>query len=390
MKYTFIKVSILLVVALQGRFELQCTRMFFDEQGCFKTLQNIDKNRQPINHKQTGVHKAIHSRNEKGIIVNSKSYDTNHNMVEQVNRNSQTKYYTNLAGIISPNLEYLGRGEISAEEAKTLKHYKFTYENNKILKIQYFDKEQPNDNSYYGTHEVRYNYLDNKLTRSYYNIKGNKATTYRHYYLGDNIHQEVFELDENKNKVSMILKDSLNNQIESGLGSYVFKFEKIDDSTFIQTQFNIDGKPNILTTYFPFYKTKIFTDKSGFLYSITNIDDFGNIAMNKDAGYASIVFDFDDYGNELGWSFKDTSNNLSNRKNYLNMDYGFAKVVYNFNWENKKLGLHNGFEESYFDKENKPVENDKGIHLINYEFDKNGVLLRLKRYNLDGIKLNNR
>lgn len=345
----------------------------------------FDENGQPINHKLSGVHKVIHSRNEKGVIVNSKRYDTNHNLVEQVKRNNQTKYYTNLAGIISPNLEYLGRGEISSEDAKILKHYKFTYENNKILKIQYFDKEQPNDNSYYGTHEVRYDYLDNKLIRSYYNTNGNKATAYRHYYLGDNIHHEVFEIDKKNNKTSLTLKDSLNNQIGSGLGSYVFKFEKIDERTFIQTQFKKDGSPNILTTYFPFYKAKISTEKRGFLYSITNVDDFGNIAMHKDAGYASIVFDFDNYGNELGWSFKDNSNNLSNRKDYLNMDYGFAKVVYNFNWENKKLGLHNGFEEAYFDKENKPVENDKGIHLIKYEYDKKGIFKGMKRFNLDGF-----
>ncbi|MCB0383238.1 MAG: hypothetical protein KDD05_08050, partial [Psychroserpens sp.] len=90
---------------------------------------------------------------------------------------------------------------------------------------------------------------------------------------------------------------------------------------------------------------------------------------------------------ELGWSFKDVSNNLSNRKNYLDMDYGFAKVVYSFNWENKKLGLHNGFEETYFDMENKPIENDKGIHFIKYIYDENGNYLGLKRFNLDGFNL---
>jgi hypothetical protein len=356
-----------------GRFLL--SESYFDEKG------------QPVNHKLTGIHKIIHSRNKQGVIVSSKRYDTNHNLVEQVNRNNQTKYYTNLAGIISPNLEYMGRGEISAEEAKTLKHYKFIYEGNRVLKIQYFDKEQPSDNSYYGSHEVRYDYLDNKLIRSYYNVNGNKATTYRHYYLGDNIHREVFEIDKKNNKISLILKDSLNNQIESGLGSYVFKFEKFDERTFIQTQFKKDGNPNILTTYFPFYKAKISTGKRGFLRSITNVDAEGNLTMNEEAGYASIVFDFDDYGNELGWSFRDTSNNLSNRKKHLDMDHGFAKVVYNFNWENKKLGLHKGFEETYFDKENKPIENDKGIYHIKYIYDENGNYLGLKRFNLDGFNL---
>ncbi len=356
-----------------GRFLL--SESYFDEKG------------QPINHKLTGIHKIIHSRNKQGVIIGSKNYDANNNLIEQESKKHITKYYSNLAGIISPNLKYLGRGEISQEEAKTLKHYQFIYDGDRLLKIQYFDKSQPNNNSYYGTHEVRYNYLDDKLIRSYYNAEGKMSTTYRHYYLGIAIHQEVFELDKNNNKISLVLKDSLNNQIESGIGSYSFKFEKIDDNTFLQRQFKKDGSPNVLTPYFPFYNSKISTTKKGLLYSITNVDTEGNLTMNEEAGYASIVFDFDEYGNELGWSFKDTSNNLSNRKNYLNMDYGFAKVVYKFNWEKKSLGLHTGFEEAYFDEENKPTENDKGIHLINYEFDKNGVLLRLKRYNLDGIEV---
>lgn len=308
-------------------------------------------------------------------------------MIFGCSTSNKIKYYSNVAGIISPNLEYLGRGEISADEAKNLKHYQFIYEENRLLKIQYFNKELPNNNSYYGTHEVRYSYLDDKLIRSYYNANSNKATMYRHYYLGDNIHSEVFELDENKNRVSMILKDSLNNQIESGLGSYLFTFKKIDDRTFIQKQFKKDGSPNILTTYFPFYKSKISTGKNGYLLSITNVDDEGNLTVNKESGYASIVFNFDDYGNELGWSFKDASNNLSNRKNHLNMDYDFAKVVYKFNWVNKKLGIHKGFEERYFDKESKPVENNKGVHFIKYKYNQNGDYLGLKKFNLYGKEL---
>jgi len=243
----------------------------------------------------------------------------------------ETEYYTNLAGIISPNLEYLGRGKISKVKARTLKHYRFIYDRERLLKIQYFDKNQPNDNSYYGTHEVKYNYLENQIIRSYYNAKGKKASTYRHYYLGANIHKEVFQLNNNKDRTSLILKDSLNNQIESGMGSYLFKFHKIDDKSFIQKQFKKDGSPNLLTSYFLSHTSKIIIQENGFLYSISNVDSEGNLTMNEKAGYASVIFDFDEFGNELGWSFQDVSGNLSNRKKCFGMDYGFAKVVYKFN-----------------------------------------------------------
>ena len=297
----------------------------------------------------------------------------------------KTKFYTKLTGIISPNLEYLGRGKVSQEKAATLKHYRFTYnEEGNLLNIRYFDKNEPDNNSYYGTHEVRYAYLEDQLIRSYYDAEGKKATTYRHYYFGNDIHKEVFQLDKNQNKTSLILKDSSDNQTESGMGSYLFKFQKIDNKTFIQWQFKKDGTPNVLTRYFPFHTTKISVDQKGFLQSIVNVDNNGDPILNINAGYAAVTFDFDEYGNELGWSFHDVQNNLANRNNYLDMDYDFAKVVYDFNWKNKNLGLYNGFKESYFDANNQPTENNKGIHSIHYEYDKNGMFIKMVNYNLDG------
>lgn len=139
---------------------------------------------------------------------------------------NKTEYNSKLAGIISPNLEYMGRGKMSKDEAKSLRHYQFNYDRKgRLSSTQYFDKDQPIDHSYYGTHQVMYNRLENKVIRSYFNTKGLKATTYRHYYLGDNIHKESFQSDNNQNKTLLILKDSLDNQIESGIGTYRFEFQ---------------------------------------------------------------------------------------------------------------------------------------------------------------------
>lgn len=301
---------------------------------------------------------------------------------------AKTEFYSNLAGIISPNMEYLGRGKISMEEAMALKHYRFAYNGKEeLLSIQYFDKDQPDNDSYYGTHEVRYVHHEDRLIRSYHDVRGEKSAAYRHYYLGGDIHKEVFQLDKNNNKTFLVLRDSLGNQIESGIGTYLFEFKRIDDRTFVQKQFKKNGTPNVLTTYFPFQNAKISISENGFLKSIVNVDDKGNPILSLDAGYASVAFDFDEYGNELGWSFHDVSGNLANRKNHLNMDYRFAKVAYTFNWKNKKLGLYNGFKESYFDMENKPVENDKGVNSIHYEYDQNGIFLNMTKYDLNGEKV---
>ncbi|MBL7472041.1 hypothetical protein [Robertkochia sediminum] len=294
------------------------------------------------------------------------------------------EYYTKLAGIISPYLEFKGRGQITGEETVRLSHYEFTYgPQGELRSIRFFEENEPGNNSYYGTHEVRYTYGTGQRVRTYYDANGNKATTYRHYYSGGNIHKEVFTTDDG-DRTSLVFLDTLGDQVATGMGTYRMEFQRCNERHFIQEQFKKDGTPNILTTYFPLYRTEIRTNESGFLRSIVNLDKNGAVAKSEQAGYARVVFDFDAYGNELGWSFHGIDNNLSDRKAAFDMDFGFAKVVYEFQWKDKKLGLHHGFKEFYYDEQNEPVENNRGVHRIAYVYDDHGNFLRSVAYDLGG------
>ena len=281
----------------------------------------------------------------------------------------EIKYYANLAGIISPYLEYKGRGEVSADHALKIKHYQFTYVNGQLQRIAFFDQSKPSCNSYFEAHLVEYQYESSTLTRSYYGKQHEKSTFWRHYYLGNNLHKEVFLLDVDGKKTSLSLFDSLNQRAATGLGSYQFKFETINNQQFIQTQHKKDGTSHFLTAYFPFDRSRITINELGFLYSIENVDNLGNITVDSNAGYAKVIFDFDKHGNEMGWSFHDESDKLVNRKSRYGMDYGFAKVVYNFDWIEKEQGKYSSFEEKYFDKEDTPIANNQGVHEIEYSLD---------------------
>lgn len=54
-------------------------------------------------------------------------------------KSAKTEYHSKIAGIISPNLNCLGRGKISEKEAQLLKHYQFKYDTDgKLNSIQFF------------------------------------------------------------------------------------------------------------------------------------------------------------------------------------------------------------------------------------------------------------
>nr|WP_298994943.1 hypothetical protein [uncultured Allomuricauda sp.] len=301
-------------------------------------------------------------------------------------------YYSKLTGIISPYLEYNPRGEISEDSILFFTHYQVVSgKEGKLQEITYFVNGKPNNESYYGTHKVSYEYSDSTMSRTYYDEKNRKSYLWRHYYQGRNIHKEVFYLDSNGNKSKLILLDSLGKRVSTGLGAYEYQWQTLSDTAFVQKQFDRDGKPNILTNYFPFYTSKITIDDKGDLYGIYNVNDVDHkIEMNSSTGYAKVIFDFDIHGNEMGWEFHDTEGNLVNRSPIENTDYGYAQWLYENNvWEDRKKGLLKYFEQNLYNATGEPANDNDSIHKTTYFLNDNFQLDSILRYNKYGIPQGN-
>ncbi len=297
-------------------------------------------------------------------------------------KNSQhVSYFSGITGIISPFQEYKGRGPISESDAQNYNHYEFIYDSiGNIRSIRYFKKNVPSNDSYFYAHEVRYDYQDTLLVRRYFNTKGEKFTLWRHYLLGDKIHKEIFTLNNVGEKTRLIFEDSTGNRVSSGLGSYVFIFEPLNKISFIQTQFDNSGNPNTLTQYFPFYKSRISMDENEHLYLIENLNAKNERNLNDSVGYAAVKFNFDEFGNELGWTFMNENLEPSNRLNYLEMDFGFAEVKYEFDWIDKQKGLSSAFSEKYFGQDGIPVQNNNNVHHIRYILNENDLVERVSYF----------
>lgn len=297
----------------------------------------------------------------------------------------QTKYFTKLTGIISPYMDYQPRGELFGKDTLMWSYYKVEYDTkNRMTRISYFMKNLRSDNSYFGTHEVRYNYSSGEIRRTYFDKSGKESSMWRHYYLGENIHEERFELDKFGNKERLILYDTSLQRVENGLGSFEYVWETIDQGTFIQRQFKKDGSPNVLTTYFPFEIARISKDDRGHLSRIENVDELGVRIQQQEAGFADVVFDFDNYGNEISWKFYNALGEPVNRMPYGDIDYGYSQWIHTFNWIDPKLGLAEKFDEKYFDPNGNPVENNHGIHHIKYTIKPFGELGSIAFYDLNG------
>lgn len=300
----------------------------------------------------------------------------------QVSSNTQNdvRYFAKIVGIISPFLDYQLVGEMSKTEALNTYHYRVEYDaENRVRKIAYFLRERPTSDAYFYAHQVVYDYVDaaktsvlhtnRKVTRAYYDESGKPASMWRHYYMGGEIHKEVFTTTNRE--TTLTLHNIVGEQVVSDLGIYTFVKQELDAHRFVQRQYDKEGKATILTRYFPTETNIITIDAQGYLKRIINVDDSSLEMQNhKSSNYAEVVFHFDLFGNEMGWWFNDVDGNLVTRAEHLE-DPGYAKWLYDFEWTDKRLSRFKHFTMKYYDENNKPVNNAQGFGMNRIHYKDN-------------------
>lgn len=260
-------------------------------------------------------------------------------------------YHANLAGVISPMLEYNPRAEITAEQALQLNHYRVSRDaEDRLIRIAYYVDNKPSDGAYFSTHEVRYSYQADGWTRTYYDASGAPTTMWRHYYASRNVHKEVYTRTGDMVSLSMFGLEG--EPVTVGTGSHRFTANHAHPEGFVQRQYRDDGSPNVIFDYLPFETALVTKDKNGFLDRIIRLNDETLLPeAHENAGFAEMRLDFDEWGNELGWHFRDVNGNLVNRAE-TTIDPGYAKWSYNMTWHNLELGLFTGFTERLYRADN--------------------------------------
>ncbi|MEM1134433.1 MAG: hypothetical protein AAGI07_01245 [Bacteroidota bacterium] len=302
---------------------------------------------------------------------------------------AQVKYFSSLTGIISPYLEYKPRGVLTEKEAANKNHYRVKYrKDGRIAEIAFYKRNLPNNKAYFKTHKVVYSYQKDKIIRTYFNHNDERSVLWRHYYGGGEIHKEEFHLNANGDKSILQFYDTMGKRIATSLGAFRYEWETLSENAFIQRQWNEDKELIILTPYFPFRVAKITTDSLGHLYEIINLDaKTEKITLHHEGGYAKVVFDFDSFGNEMGWAFFDENGNAINRKLSQNMDYGYSKWIYTTRWLNKEKGLMLSFTEKYLDASGQQVTNNYGIYAIKYTRNTLGDFKSMEFYGISNKKI---
>jgi hypothetical protein len=281
----------------------------------------------------------------------------------------KVKYYRNLLFSETPWDLERGSYPLTADEAKTINNYKFTWDDNKrLVSVEYNRNGLLLDYSSLGAAKVTYSYEGDKQIKHYFNAKGeqiaNGGVFTAEYTLGaDGMRTALRFLDKDGNPMEN--RNKINN----------FAWTKMPDGMIRELRYNLAGESVVMNQFCPFYELRFTYDANGYVTRMANYDNdtlYNCTAENcGDIGVSYFQFQNNDKGDVLEFSVHNTTGQLSN------LYWGWAKRVSVFDQNGYAL------EVTQLDQDNEPL-GGKNIPTTKSVYDEHGALV--ERTSLDADK----
>jgi hypothetical protein len=282
---------------------------------------------------------------------------------------SNVKYYRGVQFSETPWDTEKGSRELTAEEAKTINNYKFTYnESKQLVSIEYNRNNVLLDYSSIGAAKVTYTYEGDKQIKRFFNEKNESVK---------NGGASVFEYTVNESGIRVGLRflDENNAPIENRNKVHNFKWNKLPDGMIQEVRFNLAGESTVMNEFCPFYELRFTYDENGYVTRMANYqaDTLYNCTAENcgDIGVSYFLFENNKDGDLLNFSVHNTAGQLSN------LYWGWAKRA--------NVVDANGYvlETTQFDQDNEFL-GGKNLPISKSEYDEHGALV--KRISMDKDK----
>lgn len=281
---------------------------------------------------------------------------------------SRVEYYRNI--LFSETSWDIERGghPISAEEAKNINSYKFTYDSLGRLATVEFVR---NDlllgySSMRGASKIAYTYPDGKQLKHFYDKDNNQIK------VDGGVYTYEYSLDNNGFRTGLRFLDSLGSPMENRNKIHNYTWTRTSDGMVKENRYTLANEETIMSEFCPFYELRFTYNDNGFVTRMANYqgDSLYNCTAENcgDIGVSYFLFENNDQGDVLSFSVHNTTGKLSN------LYWGWAKRVSKYD--------ANGYvtETMVYDQDDEPVGGNM-IPLTQYVYDEHGALI--KTINMD-------
>lgn len=288
---------------------------------------------------------------------------------KQAEAPDNVKYYRHIQFTETPWDIEKGTHEISADEAKTVNNYKFTWnDNHQLVSVEYNRNNVPLDYSSTGAAKITYTYEGNKQVKHFYNSKNEPVNNG-----GVSVYE--YTLDDNGMRVALRFLDENSQPVENRNNIHNYEWSKLSDGMIRELRYNLAEETVVMNPFCPFYELRFTYDNNGYMVRMANFeaDTMYNCTAENcgDIGVSYFLFKNSPKGDVENFSVHNTIGQLSN------LYWGWAKRVSVYD--------ENGYpvEVTQYDQDDEML-GGKSLPVTQSVYDEHGALV--KRISMDGDK----
>jgi hypothetical protein len=288
---------------------------------------------------------------------------------KQAGEQDNVKYYRSIQFSETPWDTEKGTHPLTAEEAKTINNYKFTWDEKKqLVSVEFNRNNILLGYSSFGAAKITYTYEGDKQLKRFFNDK-NEPTK------NGGASSLEYTLNESGMRIAMRFLDENGAPVENRNKIHNFTWNKLPDGMVQELRFNLAGEEVVMNEFCPFYELRFSYDENGYVTRMANYkaDTLYNCTAENcgDIGVSYFLFENNKNGDLLNFSVHNASGQLSN------LYWGWAKRV--------NIVDANGYviESTQFDQDNEYL-GGKNLPVSQSEYDEHGALV--KRVTMDKDK----
>jgi len=281
---------------------------------------------------------------------------------------SRVEYYRNM--LFSETSWDIERGShpITAEEAKNLNSYKFTYDSlGRLATVEFVRNDvMLGYSSMREASKIVYTYEEGRQLKHFYDKDNNQIK------VDGGVLTYEYSLDEQGFRTGLRFLDSLGNAVENRNKIHNYSWTRTSDGMIRENRYNLAKEETIMSEFCPFYELRFTYNDKGFVTRMANYqgDTLYNCTAENcgDIGVSYFLFETNDQGDLLSFTVHNTAGHLSN------LYWGWAKRVSKYD-ENGNVT-----ESMVYDQDDELVGGNM-IPITQYVYDEHGALV--KTINMD-------
>jgi len=291
------------------------------------------------------------------------------------NVHSGVEYYRNLQFSETPYDIEKGTHPLTADEAKTINSYKFTYDKTgRLLSVEFVRNNiLLGYSSMQGAAKITYDYTENLQTKHFFD-KDNQPIE------SGGVFAAQYSLDPKGNRTGLMFLDKNGSMVENRNKIHSYTWNVLPDGMVRELRYNLKGEETVMNPFCPFYELRFTYNDKGYTTRMANFkaDTLYNCTAENcgDIGVSYFTFNPNASGDLETFSVFNVTGQMSN------LYWGWSRRV-------NKLD-ENGYvlETNVFDQDNEYVKG-KLVPVNKNTYDSHGALIEVKNLDKDGNLVNN-